>query len=144
MYRFIDKLKLKPIDAFTLTREKETSEFYEKVMSKLKSKKLKMKVKNQILEQEIANYIVNKKISTSLSIDEFVKKATEMMKPVETDSKLLEEIIKRILSVNPKVVTDYKSGKQNAIMFLVGQVMREMKGKADANTVINVLKDKLK
>jgi len=144
MYRFIDKLKLKPIDAFTLTREKETSEFYEKVMSKLKSKKLKMKVKNQILEQEIANYIVNKKISTSLSIDEFVKKATEMMKPVETDSKLLEEIIKRILSVNPKVVTDYKSGKQNAIMFLVGQVMREMKGKAEANNVIVKLKEMLK
>ncbi|MDO8609451.1 MAG: hypothetical protein Q7R95_02800, partial [bacterium] len=37
----------------------------------------------------------------------------------------------------------YKSGKQNAIMFLVGQVMREMKGKAEAKIVIEELKKKL-
>ena len=34
-----------------------------------------------------------------------------------------------------KAVSEYKSGKQNAIMFLVGQVMKQMKGKADASMV---------
>ena len=45
--------------------------------------------------------------------------------------------------MNKKAVEDYKKGKENAIMFLVGAVMREMKGKADANIVKKKLIEKL-
>lgn len=55
----------------------------------------------------------------------------------------MEESITKVIQANQKVVDDYKSGKQNALMFLVGQVMKEMKGQADAKIVINVLKKKL-
>lgn len=144
MFRFINKLKLKPIDAFTLTRGKEMSEYYEKVMSKINSLKSDINVKSEKLGQEIANFIINKKISIKLPIEDFVKRAVEMIQPIETDIKLLDEIVQKVISANQKSVSDYKSGKQNAIMFLVGQVMREMRGKADANTVISKLKEMLK
>lgn len=144
MFRFIDKLKLKPMDAFTISREKEIAAYYEQVMSKVNSQRAKVKVKNQNLEQDIANIIINKKISTSIPIEEFSKKAVELLTPKQTDLSLLEDVTVKVIGANLKSVEDYRSGKQNAIMFLVGQVMREMKGKADANTVIAKLKEMLK
>ena len=85
--------------------------------------------------QMVANAIINKKISTQLSFSDFAKKLMEMNKPKETDFGKLAEVITNVISANEKSVADYKSGKTNAVMFLVGQVMREMKGAADAQTV---------
>ena len=42
-----------------------------------------------------------------------------------------------------KAVKDYKAGKENALMFLVGQVMKASKGKANPNLVNELLKKKL-
>ncbi len=56
---------------------------------------------------------------------------------------LLDEVSSKVITANPKVVEDYKSGKQNAVMFLVGQVMKEMKGQAGAETVRDTLIRKL-
>ena len=56
----------------------------------------------------------------------------------------LNEIIDKVISDNKNVVDDYKSGKENAVKFLVGQVMKETKGRADANEVLEVLIHKLK
>jgi len=134
MQRYIRDFKLKPMDVYTLTRDINTCTYFEQVISKIQSGSL---------PQTIANLIINKKISTELSVKEFVKEATELLKPKETNTKLLDEIVGRLLTANPKVVADYKGGKQGAIMFLVGQVMKEMRGKADANTVITKLKEML-
>jgi aspartyl-tRNA(Asn)/glutamyl-tRNA(Gln) amidotransferase subunit B len=40
-------------------------------------------------------------------------------------------------------VDDYKAGKQNALQFLMGQVMKETKGKANPQVVLEILKNKL-
>lgn len=137
--RYMSELKLRPVDAYVLTREKESAQYFENAIAKLKSVQ-----KNAINPQSIANFIINKKLKTDLSIDEFCKQAVELLKPRETDMDLLGEVLKKIITANGKVVEDYKAGKQNAIMFLVGQIMKEMKGKADANTVITALKERLK
>jgi len=55
----------------------------------------------------------------------------------------LNKIIDKVIKANPKSVQDYKNGKENAIMFLVGQVMRESKGKANPQLVSELLKEKL-
>jgi len=60
-----------------------------------------------------------------------------------SDSDELEGIIDTIIAGNEKSVEDYKSGKENAIKFLMGQVMKETKGKANPQMVIQILKDKL-
>ncbi len=87
--------------------------------------------------------IINKKASTDLSVDEFVAKAIEISKPKETDLGRLDEVVKQVIATNEKSVADYKAGKTNALMFLVGQVMKEMKGQADAQTVKDALHNQL-
>lgn len=143
--RYVNTLKLKEQDAFVLTRDKMVTEFFEKVISNFPLQGKQFPISNKISNsnQFIANLIINKKILTSVPIDEFVKKVQELRAPKETDTKLLEETIAQVIEANKKVAEDYKSGKQNAIMFLVGQVMRKMKGKADAKIVIEELKKKL-
>jgi len=61
-----------------------------------------------------------------------------------SDEKALEEIANEIIKTNPKSVSDYKNGKQNAIQFLVGQIMAKTKGKANPNVVRTILEKKLK
>ncbi len=50
---------------------------------------------------------------------------------VENDAGLLAETAKRVLDANPKAVAEYREGKEKVLGFLVGQIMREMHGKAD-------------
>ncbi len=47
------------------------------------------------------------------------------------DAGALEEVVKKVLENNPKVVEEYRGGKEKVLGFLVGQVMKEMKGKAN-------------
>jgi len=55
----------------------------------------------------------------------------------------LEGIINRIISENPAAVEDLKNGKGKAIGFLVGQVMKETRGKANPGLVNKLLRDKI-
>ena len=48
-----------------------------------------------------------------------------------SDAGELEEIAREIIGANEKVAADYKAGKQNAMQFLVGQMMAETRGKAN-------------
>ncbi|MBU0964091.1 Asp-tRNA(Asn)/Glu-tRNA(Gln) amidotransferase subunit GatB [Patescibacteria group bacterium] len=61
-----------------------------------------------------------------------------------TDDKGLDAVIDSVISNNKKVVDEYKSGKEPALKFLIGQVMKQTKGRADAKKVEEVLKYKLK
>lgn len=61
-----------------------------------------------------------------------------------SDEKAIEEIVKKIIKDNPKPVEDYKKGKENALQFLVGQVMKESKGKANPDKAREILKSLLK
>lgn len=59
------------------------------------------------------------------------------------DSALVEQAVQKALQANPHSVADYRGGKEKAFGFLVGQVMRELKGKADPQAVNRVLREKL-
>jgi aspartyl-tRNA(Asn)/glutamyl-tRNA(Gln) amidotransferase subunit B len=60
-----------------------------------------------------------------------------------TDTKFLEEVAERVIASNPKSSADVKSGKKQAIGFLVGQVMKETKGKANPKLINEILQKKL-
>lgn len=60
-----------------------------------------------------------------------------------SDTGELEKIVTDVLSQNAKSVEAYRAGKSNALMFLVGQVMRLSKGKANPKTAQEILKQKL-
>lgn len=59
------------------------------------------------------------------------------------DEGALKEIVQKIIDVNPEVVATYKGGKENALMSLVGQVMKESKGSANPSLVQKILKELL-
>ena len=49
----------------------------------------------------------------------------------QSDEGALKKIARKVIDANPKVVADYKSGKDAALQSLVGQVMKETKGSAN-------------
>ena len=60
-----------------------------------------------------------------------------------SDSSVVEEAVKQAVAENPKAVDDYMKGKETAAKFLVGQVMRITKGKANPAVVIDLVKKEL-
>ncbi len=60
-----------------------------------------------------------------------------------SDEGEVARIIDQILAENPQSVADFKAGKEKAITFLVGQVMRASKGKANPALVNEILRKKL-
>ncbi len=134
MERYIKAMGIRETDAYILTRDKSLSEYFETVLSAIKKEN-----KEVGIEQKIVSVITNKRIPTTLSTKDFVKKFLENMRPIDTDTGLLDTSIKAVLARNEKAVTEYKNGKITVIMFLVGQVMKEMKGKADASAVRKAL-----
>ncbi|WP_251454045.1 Asp-tRNA(Asn)/Glu-tRNA(Gln) amidotransferase subunit GatB [Veillonella intestinalis] len=61
-----------------------------------------------------------------------------------TDTGAIEEIVKQVIADNPKSVEDFQSGKGKAIGFLVGQVMKLSKGRANPGVVNELLQKHLK
>ncbi|SHK60186.1 aspartyl/glutamyl-tRNA(Asn/Gln) amidotransferase subunit B [Anaerocolumna jejuensis DSM 15929] len=70
-----------------------------------------------------------------------VKYVEEKGLSMVSDEGVLKSTIERILAENPASVNDYRSGKEKAIGFLVGQTMKEMKGKADPGMINKLLKE---
>jgi len=60
-----------------------------------------------------------------------------------SDTKEIEEIIEKVLTDNAQAVDDYKSGKTQALGFLVGQVMRKSGSKVNPSIVKEILQKKL-
>lgn len=60
-----------------------------------------------------------------------------------SDEGELTRIVDEVLAANPAVVADYRGGKEKAFTFLVGQVMKATRGKANPALVNKLLKEKL-
>jgi len=56
----------------------------------------------------------------------------------------IEKIVDAAIKNNPRSVEDYKSGKEAALKFLIGQVMKESKGKANPQMAGEMFKKKMK
>ena len=60
-----------------------------------------------------------------------------------SDPKVIRDAAARIVENHPAQVADYRGGKQQIFGFLVGQLMKEMRGKADARVANDVLRELL-
>jgi len=107
-------------------------------------KKFNLLIENskEIDAKTIAKKLVNSKESQGLSVEEFFKQIKKEKSEVMSDQNELKEIIEKVIAENQKAYDDYKNGNENSIQFLVGQVMRQTKGKADAGVVINIIKNR--
>ena len=103
---------------------------------------------------QIMNYVAEGKISSKqakdilnelwagkFDIDEIIK--SKNIKQV-SDAGVLKKEAQKILEKHPKEVQDYKNGKDKLMGFFVGQVMKEMKGKANPKILNEILNKLLK
>lgn len=60
-----------------------------------------------------------------------------------SDADELAAIVAKVIEANPGPVTDYHAGKKRALGFLVGQVMKETRGRANPQETNRILKEEL-
>ena len=61
-----------------------------------------------------------------------------------SDENAIKEVVEKVLSANPQSISDYKAGKDKALGFLVGQAMKETKGKANPQLLNKLFLEELK
>ena len=94
---------------------------------------LKLVKEGKITELK-AKQILNEFVPESFSPKE---KLGEMA--IIGDKKEIEEIVKEVVKKNEKSAADYKSGKQEALNFLIGEVMKASNRRADYKSVRKIL-----
>lgn len=103
--------------------------------------------KQKLDVNKFVNAVANKKLDLNLfekSIEEIVNTYKKSVAVDEITDEQLKVFIDKVLSVNQKAITDYKSGKTNVINFLVGQVMREAKIKVEFGRLAKLITQSIK
>jgi aspartyl-tRNA(Asn)/glutamyl-tRNA(Gln) amidotransferase subunit B len=170
--RFIDKFNLSPYEANILVSDKETSEYFEKVIKKSDVKLATNWITGELFAllnekdlgitqspinaenlSKLINLIKNGTISGKIAKTVFELMANGDKDPQkiveekglkqESDPKALESLIEKVITENPDKVKEYKSGKEKLFGFFVGQAMKASDGKANPKLVNDILKKKL-
>ena len=97
-------------------------------------------IKEGTISGKIGKDVLLKMIESGRDAATIVKE--EGLTQVSDDSEL-GNVVESVLGQNPAAVADYLSGKQNAIGFLVGQVMKATRGRANPAKVNAILKEKM-
>lgn len=93
--------------------------------------KLLLMLENGKLSGSLAKQVLLEMYKTNTDPEVIVK---EKGLEVISDTSLISSVVKKIIDANPKVIADINKNP-NAIKFLLGQVMRETRGKADPKLV---------
>jgi len=97
-------------------------------------------VDNSTISGKIAKTVYEEMFNTGKMADVIVKEKGLLQ---ITDEAEIGNIIEQVMADNPGSVQDYRDGKQKAIGFLVGQVMKATRGKANPQLVNKILREKL-
>ena len=103
---------------------------------------------------ELVNLIDNNTL-TSKNLKEIIIPLLEEEKTIQeimkdnnieniTDDTEIRKIIRKVIEENKDSVEDYKNGHERAIKFLMGQIMKETKGKANPKMTMDILQEELK
>lgn len=103
---------------------------------------------------ELIKLINDKKITNNQGKEVFTHMLEEHLAPLEIvkkydmgvleDSNLIESLVNEVISENEKAITDYHNGRTNMLDYLVGQVMKKSRGKANPVEVKEKLLEKIK
>jgi len=93
-----------------------------------------------VISGKIAKTVFEEMYRTGKEASEIVKEKGLVQ---VTDSVEIEKIVDKVIEANPKQVQDIRNGKEKVMGYLVGQVMKESKGKANPQMVNEILKKKL-
>ncbi len=92
------------------------------------------------ITEKIGQRIIEKLIVEDVDVEKYIKQ--QNMETV-SDFSLIEKYCKEAINENPKAVEDYKSGKEAALNFLLGSVMKKSKGKAEPKEVKEILQKQI-
>ncbi len=92
------------------------------------------------INSTVAKEVFEKMFESDIDPEKYVEE--KGLKTV-SDEGALRKTVEEVIANNPQSVEDYRSGKEKAIGFLVGQTMKAMKGKADPGVVNQLLKELL-
>jgi aspartyl-tRNA(Asn)/glutamyl-tRNA(Gln) amidotransferase subunit B len=98
------------------------------------------RISDNTISGKIAKQVFEALWQSTSSADEII---TEKGLKQITDTGAIEAIINKIIANNQDQVEQYRSGKDKVFAFFVGQVMKEMQGKANPAEVNKMLKEKL-
>lgn len=170
--RYVNELGITDYDAMVLTQTKEMSDFFDEMIAqgadaKLSANYLQGDVnaflndnhvdlqKTDITAEHLATMvklITDGTISSKMAKKVF-KAVTQGKEPkafVEergmvqlSDPAQLQPIVDEVLEANPQSVEDFHNGKDRAIGFLVGQIMKKTQGKANPSVVNKLLIDSM-
>ncbi|VVB66687.1 Aspartyl/glutamyl-tRNA(Asn/Gln) amidotransferase subunit B [Candidatus Gugararchaeum adminiculabundum] len=99
----------------------------------LSSKFIAGEITDKVMEQKLIEML-----NAQASGKHFELKLEEVIKI--SDSVELEKIVKQAIASNPKVVEDFKAGNDKSLNFLAGQIMKQTKGRADAQAVMQLIR----
>jgi aspartyl-tRNA(Asn)/glutamyl-tRNA(Gln) amidotransferase subunit B len=167
--RYMEKYSLSEYDALQITNSKILADYFDKTVALCNNPKavanwlmgdfskmlneLGIEInESKITEENLANLI--KLIDTNVISSAIAKKVfIEMFETGMDSKKIVEEkglvqitdesailkIVEEVVNSNDQSVSDYLAGKDKAIGFLVGQIMKASKGKANPKTVNELL-----
>lgn len=172
--RFINQYKLPAYDANILTSSRQLADYYEQILtvtndykfasnwvmtevlkfindSKISiedfpvkpdslGKLIKM-IEENIISGKIAKEIFPEMISTGKMPKQIVAEKNLVQ---ISDTSEIESAVEKIINANPDDVQQFLAGKEKVLGFLVGQVMKETRGKANPKIVNDILLNKLK
>jgi len=98
------------------------------------------RISDNTISGKIAKQVFEELWQSTSTADEII--VAKGLKQI-TDTGAIEAIIDKIIADNPGQVEQYRSGKDKVFAFFVGQVMKEMQGKANPAEVNKMLKAKL-
>jgi len=97
-----------------------------------------------VFADAILNVVINKKVNISeITPKEIINQIKTAQQSKVSDEGELSKWVDEAIAALPKVVEDYKSGKQAASGSIIGKVMQLSKGKADAKQVGELIRNKL-
>jgi aspartyl-tRNA(Asn)/glutamyl-tRNA(Gln) amidotransferase subunit B len=97
---------------------------------------------DHIEANKLANTLINKPEFRDLSNDEFISKMKSLETPEIPEERIIQAV-DQVLKNETDAVEKLKAGKESILMFLVGQVMKELKAKVDSAKVIQIIKSKI-
>ena len=171
--RYVKELGLSEYDAMVMTLTKEMSDFFEETLANkadtkqasnwlmgevsayLNSEKLELH-DTKLTPENLAgmiNLIADGTISSKIAkkvFQELIQKGGSAQEVVEkngwiqlSDPSKLIPMVNEVLDKNPQSIEDFKNGKDRAIGFLVGQIMKATKGQANPGIVNKLLNEEL-
>ncbi len=102
--------------------------------------KLILLVKNGVVNRNTAKEVFEKMFSDNVEPEQYIEQHN--LKMVNDDS-AVKEVVAKVIEANPNSIAQFKEGNEKVNKFLMGQCMKQLKGKANPAIVTKILDEEL-